>query len=477
MESDKSGLLKSPPSVLRRQGRTNSIRGQIRSLTNKMTPQPVNKLDDIKYEQKSVITEEIPTTRVNTRLFNARKQFSKPSVPTISLDDQNSLTTSPQSSRSAFSHKKMYKTDSIESRTSMPVSPSESHYSPHFEKNLTQVTTTMRALSTSPRVGSPNALIPPYNKSLQPLAFSYDSINPDYHINKDTSDKHSRETYTTNNRVKPKGLLNTKSELIKSPQMTGKIFIPMTSSVMTSASALTSNISDDVLLGLVHQKSTESHDSSISMPSVTSSGGSPYTSGGSRLLEQNKKEDKLYRSTEVNFYTDDQGIKPSEQHIVRRSSYEMATGKIELPVNNQKKKKFWKEALCTLKGKKELLFKKQMKRSDECMEFGDPVYHLLRCAASPGHQPSTCKCICHLDNGDECHKIVTEMSKPINVICAPAARRKSHYPTLSTSTSNYYQFTSSNINDNITQSKTKLTAFKKDKTNSNIHHPMHQTYD
>ncbi|VDP28533.1 unnamed protein product [Schistosoma mattheei] len=29
----------------------------------------------------------------------------------------------------------------------------------------------------------------------------------------------------------------------------------------------------------------------------------------------------------------------------------MATGKIELPVNNQKKKKFWKEALCTLKGK------------------------------------------------------------------------------------------------------------------------------
>ncbi|RTG83700.1 uncharacterized protein DC041_0006649 [Schistosoma bovis] len=155
----------------------------------------------------------------------------------------------------------------------------------------------------------------------------------------------------------------------------------------------------------------------------------------------------------------------------------MATGKIELPVNNQKKKKFWKEALCTLKGKKELLFKKQMKRSDECMEFGDPVYHLLRCAASPGHQPSTCKCICHLDNGDECHKIVSEMSKPINVICAPAARRKSHYPTLSTSTSNYYQFTSSNINDNITQSKTKLTAFKKDRTNSNIHHSMHQTYD
>ncbi|CAH8446258.1 unnamed protein product [Schistosoma turkestanicum] len=151
----------------------------------------------------------------------------------------------------------------------------------------------------------------------------------------------------------------------------------------------------------------------------------------------------------------------------------MATGKLELPVKNQKKK-FWKEALCSLKGKKDLLFKKHMKSSDECIEFGDPVYHLLRCAASPGHQPSTCKCICHLENGDECHKIVDEMSKPINVICAPAARRKSHHPALSINTSNYYQFTSPGMNDHTTQSKTKFSTLKKGRTNSNSHHSINQ---
>ncbi|CAH8446240.1 unnamed protein product [Schistosoma turkestanicum] len=324
MESDKSGLIKSPHFVLKKHGQTNSTRGQIRNLTNKTIPQLVNRTDDVKHEQKSLITEEIPTARINTRLFNARKQFSKPSVPIISFDDQNSLTTSPQSSRSTFSRNKMHKTDSIESRTSVSVSPTEPHYSPHFEKNLTQVTTTMRALSTSPRVGSPNALIPPYGKSLQPLAFSYDSINPDYYANKDTNDKNSLEVYNTNNRNKPKGLLNAKSDLIKSSHITGKSFIPITSSVVTSASAIASSTGDDILLGLVHQRSTESHDSSISMPSVTSSGGSPYTSGGSQLLRQNKKEDKLYRSTEVNFSTDDQGIKHGEPHIVRRSSYEVS---------------------------------------------------------------------------------------------------------------------------------------------------------
>ncbi|TNN11788.1 hypothetical protein EWB00_004290 [Schistosoma japonicum] len=481
MESDRSGLIKSPYSTIKRQGQINNVRGQIRSLPHKLTPQPLTRLDEIKHQQKPVITEEFSTARINTRLFNARKQFSKPSVPTISFDDQNSLTTSPQSLRSTFSHTPMYKTDSFESGSSMPVSPSESLHSPNFEKNLTHVTTTMRALSTSPRIGSPNALIPPYNKSLQPLAYSYDSLNPDVYVdkcnvqcptNKDINDK---KNHNINNRIKPKGLLSPKSDNFRGPQMRGKSFIS-TTSPMTSTSIVTSGTSDDVLLGLVHQKSTESHDSSISMPSVTSSGGSPYTSGGSQLLlRQNQKGDKLYRSTEANFSTEDQGIKLPEQHIVRRSSYEMATGKMELPVKSRKKN-FWKEALCSLKGKKDSLFKKQMKQSDECMEFGDPVYHLLRCAASPGHQPSTCKCICHLENGDECHKVITEMSTPMNVICAPAARRKSHYSTQSNNALNYNQhFTSTGVNDHNTQSKTKYTTFKKGRNNSNSQQFMHQT--
>ncbi|KAK4474038.1 hypothetical protein MN116_003350 [Schistosoma mekongi] len=470
MESDKSGLIKSPYSALKKQGQTSNIRGQIRSLAHKMTPQPLTRLDEIKHQQNPVITEESSATRINTRLFNARKQFSKPSVPTISFDDQNSLTTSPQSLRSTFSHTPMYKTDSFESGSSMPVSPSESHHSPNFEKNLTHVTTTMRALSTSPRIGSPNALIPPYNKSLQPLAFSYDSLNPDVHVdkcnvqcltNKGINDK---QIHSTNNRTKPKGLLSPKSDHTRGTQMKGRSFISTTSP------------SDDVLLGLVHQKSTESHDSSISMPSVTSSGGSPYTTGSSQLLlKQNQKRDKLYRSTEASFSTDDQGIQLPEQHIVRRSSYEMATGKMDLPVKSRKKN-FWKEALCSLKGKKDSLFKKQMKQSDECMEFGDPVYHLLRCAASPGHQPSTCKCVCHLENGDECHKVITEMSTPIKVICAPAARRKSQYSAQSNNTPNYNQhFTSTDINNHTIQSKTKYTTFKKGRNNSNSQQFMHQT--
>ncbi|CAH8453637.1 unnamed protein product [Heterobilharzia americana] len=131
-------------------------------------------------------------------------------------------------------------------------------------------------------------------------------------------------------------------------------------------------------------------------------------------------------------------------------------------------------------GEKDLLFKKRMKQSDECMEFGDPVYHLLRCAASPGHQPSTCKCICHLESGDECPKVISEMTKPMNVICAPAARRKSNFRTYSphplNNTPVHQQFNFSTVNDQTKQPKIKCTpVLKKNTTNSNSQPFVHQT--
>ncbi|CAH8829289.1 unnamed protein product [Trichobilharzia szidati] len=369
MENEKSSFSRSSNSTLTKQSRINSKRSQLRNLTHRMTPRTINRSEDMRYEQKSINPEDCSTARVNTRLFNARKQFSKTSVPTISFDDQSSPTTSPQSSRSTFSHNVMHKTDSVDSRTSMPVSPSESSYSPNFEKNLAHVTTTMRALSTSPRKGSPNALIPPYNRTLHPLTFSYDSISPEYPVDKSstvspttktTSDKLSSEAYTPY-KHNHKGSLSPKPYLIRSGNVIGRDFMPST---LPSISPTTTTMEDNTLLSLVHQRSTESHDSSISMPSVTSSGGSPYTSGGSQLLRSHKKEDKLYRSAEVNFSMDEQGMKQPEQHIVRRSSYEMATGKIEIPMKKSKKKS-WKEALCSLKAKKDLLFKKRMKQTDE----------------------------------------------------------------------------------------------------------------
>nr|CAH8826929.1 unnamed protein product [Trichobilharzia regenti] len=489
MENEKSAFNRSSNSTLTKQSRINSKRSQLRSLTHRMTPRTMNRSEEIRYEQKSINPEDSSTARVNTRLFNARKQFSKTSVPTISFDDQSSPTTSPQSSRSTYSRNVMHKTDSVDSRTSMPVSPSESSYSPNFEKNLAHVTTTMRALSTSPRKGSPNALIPPYNRTLHPLTFSYDSISPEYTVdNKSstvspttkttTSDKLSSEGYTTC-KTNHKGSLSPKPYLVRSGNVIGRDFMPST--LPSISPTTTTTMEDNTLLSLVHQRSTESHDSSISMPSVTSSGGSPYTSGGSQLLRSNKKEDKLYRSAEVNFSMDEQGMKQPEQHIVRRSSYEMATGKIEIPIKNSKKKS-WKEALCSLKAKKDLLFKKRMKQTDENLEFGDPVYHLLRCAASPGHQPSTCKCICHLEIGEECPKVISEMTKPIKVICAPAARRKSQHLTSSkyssSNTQATQQFNFPNVNEQNTQSKVKssvVVALEKNRTTSSNSQLFHQT--
>ncbi|CAH8453652.1 unnamed protein product [Heterobilharzia americana] len=339
MEVEKSSLTRSSTS-----NRAKVTHDQLHGVTHKMSPHAINRSDNTKYEQNPMNKVDSPTTHFNTRLFNARKQFSKPSVPIISFDDQISPTTSPQSSRSTYSRNVMYKTDSMESKTSVPVSPTELSYTSNFEKNLSYITTTMRALSTSPRKGSPNALIPPYNKTLLPLAFSFDAINPEYpgdkanilpQTNKGVSDKISHETHNAN-RSNKKGSLSPKPYLLKSSHVTGKIYMPNTLSAVTPMALAASG--DDVMLSLVHQRSTESHDSSISMPSATSSGGSPYTSSASHLLKSIRKEDKLYRSTDVNFNMDEQRMPNPEQHIIRRSSYEMATGKLELPIKNQRKR-------------------------------------------------------------------------------------------------------------------------------------------
>ncbi|GAA49659.1 hypothetical protein CLF_103364 [Clonorchis sinensis] len=76
---------------------------------------------------------------------------------------------------------------------------------------------------------------------------------------------------------------------------------------------------------------------------------------------------------------------------------------------------------------RDAFFKRSSKTMDESNELSDPVYHLLRCAATPDHQPSTCKCVCHMDDF-EGHRGLAEMSSPINVLFSPRSRPQTQLP-------------------------------------------------
>ncbi|CAI2737365.1 unnamed protein product [Dicrocoelium dendriticum] len=100
----------------------------------------------------------------------------------------------------------------------------------------------------------------------------------------------------------------------------------------------------------------------------------------------------------------------------------MATGKLKIPEPKIKRSPL-KNALHALKDKRDLLFRKKFKTLDDTAELSDPVYHLLRCAATPDHQPSTCKCVCHTNEFENVVNL-PEMNCPINVLFASKSQHR-----------------------------------------------------
>ncbi|CAL8079852.1 unnamed protein product [Calicophoron daubneyi] len=166
---------------------------------------------------------------------------------------------------------------------------------------------------------------------------------------------------------------------------------------------------------LVQQRSTESHESSASMPSASSSGsaGTGLRAKSARMGFKNKVFGK---SMDVN---DNFPTLEENTPIQRRLSYEMATGKLD-PPQEEEKHSSWKTAFKRLKDKSDALFKKHLKNLEET-EPNDPVYHLLRCASNPNHWPETCQCICHMRDrvGDQG---VAGMTGSIDVLLSPKGR-------------------------------------------------------
>ncbi|KAF5403312.1 hypothetical protein PHET_03305 [Paragonimus heterotremus] len=346
-------------------------------------------------------TKEAIANEHNARLLSRRKQYSQ-RVPTIALDETVISTSSPNIRNNEY--RKSFKNETFSSSLSPSCTTSPAGLSPPpLPINKADLGYSQRALSASPSKDTTKELSTPQRRYII-SAPSVDSLSVRYPA-------HMVYDRTGNVTSSPRMIKRSPfpspagSLLSHSPGLS-----PQT--VFSTASPQGSAVS---AMSLVQQRSTESHESSLSMPSAASSGSGSGPYGGFRSTKMVSNERMLNRSADPATTTPESRSPRSESHTIqRRSSYEMATGKID-PPQRKVKRSTLKVALHVLKDKRDAFFKKNFKTVDETNELSDPVYHLLRCAATPGHQPSTCKCICHMENF-QTHPGFVEMTSPINTL-------------------------------------------------------------
>lgn len=365
--------------------------------------------------------EELVNSEDHARLLTRRKKYSQSKVPTPALDEVDlsiSIPKAPvQEGRPAggfvpLTHQPVKHEGNSSSPPLHPTSPKGGNRSPVIARADLSVST-QRALSASPSklTVTPAGAGSRSRTRLVNSVGSVDSVGSARSTNYHIPNKPGLGTFTYSPLARsPLCTSSDSTALATRPGNTHSVS-PVALSPSSAHSTAVSPIS------LVQQRSTESHESSVSMPSATSSG-----SGGLLLMLSRRKSGRLgsremTRSAENPPVTESTEYEPSrhETHsLQRRSSYEMATGKMEQPQRKQKRSS-WKQAYKVLKEKRNALFGKGYKSSDEASELSDPVYHLLKCAAIRDHQPSTCKCVCHMQDFDNSVDIL-EMSSPINVL-------------------------------------------------------------
>ncbi|KER33428.1 hypothetical protein T265_00735 [Opisthorchis viverrini] len=358
-----------------------------------------------------------PTVESKSRLLTRRKQYSENRVPTISLDDPGVSTSSPNIASSLLSPPSIQQSQHrYISSTTLGLHPGCCTISPLAIPRL-DVSMSQRALSASPSKDSSAGKLISYERNVF-SACSMDSVGLK---NNDSFRSNQLSDYTNPPHLSTPS--STQSPPGTSPSQL-RSTLPSRLMATSPGSPPNSGIS---AISLVQQRSTESHESSISMPSATSSGSSGIPHSRARISRLAFHDRLINRSHENTPNTGSSRSPHSEpQTVHRRSSYEMATGKLDIPQPKVKRSAL-KSAFIALKDKRDAFFKRSSKTMDESNEISDPVYHLLRCAATPDHQPSTCKCVCHMDDF-EGHRGLAEMSSPINVLFSPRSRPQPQLP-------------------------------------------------
>ncbi|TPP61320.1 hypothetical protein FGIG_01682 [Fasciola gigantica] len=424
------GAAQSTPKLMRR-----SLNPQRPSSVRSLGYEPATRGKSIERGQNKSLKYEATKQSANgeqyTRLLTRRKQYSQNKVPTLALDEVELSTSTPnipeQEDRptGGLVPQTRYpaKREAHSSSTSplYSLSSKESNQSPVITRKDFNVNT-QRPLSASPSklTVTHSGVITRSRPRQINSAGSVDSMGPLRGVSNYSPGKFG--FLTSNYSPVARSPLCTSSDGAALPLMPGNMH-SISPAALSPSSAQSSNAMSPS--SLVQQRSTESHESSVSMPSATSSG-----SGGLLLMLGKRKSGRfgsreMTRSAEnppVMEATENDSLRHEARPVQRRSSYEMATGKIEQPQRKQKSSS-WKQAYKALKEKRNALFGKTYKSAEETNELGDPVYHLLRCAAIPDHQPATCKCICHMqDFGSNMN--ILEMSAPINVLFSPTNKTR-----------------------------------------------------
>ncbi|KAA3677584.1 uncharacterized protein DEA37_0004055 [Paragonimus westermani] len=247
----------------------------------------------------------------SARLLSRRKQYSQRRVPTIALDETVISTSSPNIRNDGY--QKSFKKETFSSSLSPSCTTSPAGLSPPpLPINKGELGYSQRALSASPCKDTSKELSTPQRRFIN-SAPSMDSLSARYPA-------HTVYDRTGNVTSSPRMIKRSPfpspvgSFLSHSPGLS-----PQT--VFSTASPQGSAVS---AMSLVQQRSTESHESSLSMPSAASSGSGSGPYGGFRSTKMVPDERMLNRSVDPSTATRESRSPQSESHTIqRRSSYEV----------------------------------------------------------------------------------------------------------------------------------------------------------
>ncbi|KAF6778854.1 hypothetical protein AHF37_01479 [Paragonimus kellicotti] len=246
----------------------------------------------------------------SARLLSRRKQYSQRRVPTIALDETVMSTSSPNIRNNEY--QKSFKSETYSSSLSPSCTTSPAGLSPPpLPINKADLGYSQRALSASPSKDTTKELSTPQRRFIN-SAPSVDSLSVRYPA-------HMVYDRTGNVTSSPRLIKRSPfpspvgSLLSHSPGLS-----PQT--VFSTASPQGSAVS---AMSLVQQRSTESHESSLSMPSAASSGSGSGPYGGFRSTKMVSNERMLNRSVDPSTTTRESRSPRSESYTIqRRSSYE-----------------------------------------------------------------------------------------------------------------------------------------------------------
>ncbi|CAH8572768.1 unnamed protein product [Dicrocoelium dendriticum] len=278
------------------------------------------------------------TAEAKSRLLARRKKYSQTKVPTVQLDDSTKSRTSTNVYRkeSTRLNRNLSNTSSSLSPTQFTGSAGSSSLSIDPSDRL-HSGIIQRAFSASPSKNSPSNSC---ENTAQPLvsASSLDGVSM------------RNSTHSTSALRVP---MLYQRHSFKSPPQSPPLRNAMTSAPLTGRWLKTATSEDPTrsATSLMQQRSVESHESSVSMPSACSSGSGSvfWCRKGIARLSFKKHQPSTFEDEPAN--KNMVPVSPAGVYTThRRSSYEMATGKLKIPEPKIKRSPL-KNALHALKDK------------------------------------------------------------------------------------------------------------------------------